>query len=587
MAIGVGAFGVDTGTIIISGYLATSTTESEMQFIDSVVFGSGRPDNTFVGGSDAYQEGVWRWVTGPEGLEEEGAGRVFFESGAYVGEKAADWISYSEGDTESNDYLFIYSYFEPQFNPWNGYLGSPGAGGNVGYLVEFGGLPVDVQDSFDVHGLAVTGETLSVPKELAPLLTYSLNQGLPFPEMLGLGSPVRIDDSYTSSTPKLVFGADGNLYTVRQVRDVDGDGWGIIGQLMSPDGVVIGDEHVVNTTFIGAQLEPSVTLLSSGDYLVTWSTTPPGDCYGQLVSSQGQLVGSEFRLNDLYGHAPNVLALSDGNFLATWRGHDSNSFGQIGQVFDPTGNPVTERLVINTNEHGAAFNGNATQLTDGNIVVVWQLSHGDGDEYSVQAQIMSPSGVKIGSEFRVNQYTPGQQQMAEVQATQDGGFVVVWQTDSATDSREIVGRHYDSTGTALTDEFHINTTHDGHQLFSGGGDVHSLGILPDGTLVTVWTTSDGTQTDIVGQRFMPDGKLIDGEFAVSGLTHGLNEEMASLTVSNVNGQMAVAWEAFDQSSNLAQTYVSLSNEGDIFSVDPDTGEVRFNESPDYESGTTS
>ena len=107
-----------------SGYLATITTESEMQFIDSVVFGSGRPDNTFVGGSDAYQEGVWRWVTGPEGLESDGAGRVFFESGAYVGEKAADWINYSAGDTESNDYLYIYSYREPQFNPWNGVLGS-------------------------------------------------------------------------------------------------------------------------------------------------------------------------------------------------------------------------------------------------------------------------------------------------------------------------------------------------------------------------------------------------------------------------------------------------------------------------------
>jgi hypothetical protein len=140
----------------LEGYLATITTASEMNFVDQVVFGNGRPDNTFVGGSDEYEEGVWRWVTGPEGNEEGGYGRTFYKDGSFVGEPAANWINYSQGDSASNDYLYIYSYWQPSFNPWNGSLGSPGAGGNEGFLVEFGSLSASVAGSI-YSGAPLTG----------------------------------------------------------------------------------------------------------------------------------------------------------------------------------------------------------------------------------------------------------------------------------------------------------------------------------------------------------------------------------------------------------------------------------------------
>ena len=45
----------------LQGYLATLTSAEEAQFAGNQITGNG-----WIGGSDAAEEGVWRWVTGPE-----------------------------------------------------------------------------------------------------------------------------------------------------------------------------------------------------------------------------------------------------------------------------------------------------------------------------------------------------------------------------------------------------------------------------------------------------------------------------------------------------------------------------------------
>jgi len=127
----------------MQGYLATVTTLQERNFIDQTIFSDTKPDNTFVGGSDSYQEGVWRWVTGPEGLEDGGKGLIFFDGTSRTDIPTNDlWITQGAissvpHNSASWNYLVMYSWFNPRFNPWNNSTGSPGSGGASGYLVEY------------------------------------------------------------------------------------------------------------------------------------------------------------------------------------------------------------------------------------------------------------------------------------------------------------------------------------------------------------------------------------------------------------------------------------------------------------------
>jgi len=57
----------------LRGYLATITSQVENDFIKGKTKGVG-----WIGASDAAVEGDWRWVTGPEGLEDGGKGLLFW-----------------------------------------------------------------------------------------------------------------------------------------------------------------------------------------------------------------------------------------------------------------------------------------------------------------------------------------------------------------------------------------------------------------------------------------------------------------------------------------------------------------------------
>jgi hypothetical protein len=125
------------------GYLATIGSAVEYQFIIDRVFPHTYSDVTYLGGRQT-SPGEWRWVTGPEGREDGGRGRLFWrghEQGALQGDNYANWMSsaFQHGgrwDVSKVCCVTLFSYGIPQFST------SLGNGeeleGVAGYLVEFG-----------------------------------------------------------------------------------------------------------------------------------------------------------------------------------------------------------------------------------------------------------------------------------------------------------------------------------------------------------------------------------------------------------------------------------------------------------------
>lgn len=119
------------------GYLATVTSESENNFLLDLIEG-----RSFLGGSDAGQEGVWKWVTGPE------AGQVM-HVGNYPDPTRTSVLFTDWGRNEPNDFdntVFDFPYAGEDYlalgtrdgGEWNDL---PGAPLQAAYIVEYGGLP--------------------------------------------------------------------------------------------------------------------------------------------------------------------------------------------------------------------------------------------------------------------------------------------------------------------------------------------------------------------------------------------------------------------------------------------------------------
>jgi PGF-pre-PGF domain-containing protein len=125
----------------MQGYLATITSEEENNFLMEKI-----QADAWIGASDAASEGQWRWVTGPEGTEDSGNGRLFYQgdgSGSPYNGEYNKWNGPIWGGSEPNnsgdeDAGQMYS---SNNGTWNDL---PDTGTSLsGYLLEFGGMSGD------------------------------------------------------------------------------------------------------------------------------------------------------------------------------------------------------------------------------------------------------------------------------------------------------------------------------------------------------------------------------------------------------------------------------------------------------------
>ena len=122
----------------LRGYLATLTKDHEQELLDKHYADPPTVHtDVWLGGSDEKVDNEWRWVTGPEGKEDEGKGKLFFKDGTAHG-----YMNWRSG--EPNDSGGIESFLQ-----WNHYLRKGDVAGtwndqpidkkgSTGYFVEYG-----------------------------------------------------------------------------------------------------------------------------------------------------------------------------------------------------------------------------------------------------------------------------------------------------------------------------------------------------------------------------------------------------------------------------------------------------------------
>ena len=200
-----------------------------------------------------------------------------------------------------------------------------------------------------------------------------------------------------------------------------------------------------------------------------------------------------------------MTALADGGFVVTWSsyGQDGSGNGIYGQRYAADGTPVGSEFRVNTTTSSDQIYSSVTALDDGGFVVTWSSSARTAAAMASTASAMRRTAAPVGSEFRVNTYTSGDQPgYSSVTALADGGFVVTWSSFGQDGSGYgIYGQRYAADGTPVGSEFRVNTYTASDQIYS------SVTALADGGFVVTWSSygQDGSGYGIYGQRYAADG----------------------------------------------------------------------------------
>ena len=170
----------------------------------------------------------------------------------------------------------------------------------------------------------------------------------------------------------LLDGSGANQYYPDIVMDENGNfivAWGdnrdyrandIYCRMFNYDGTSMSTSFLVSDPLAAYQSDPRIAIDGNGNYVVVWEDTRNepswnfGDVYGQRISSNGALIGSNFKVNDNTDYtyqagAAIAVNKNDGRFWVVW---DDYRFGWgnpdiYGRIFSSDGQPTQPSLRIN------------------------------------------------------------------------------------------------------------------------------------------------------------------------------------------------------------------------------------------------
>ena len=306
----------------------------------------------------------------------------------------------------------------------------------------------------------------------------------------------------------------------------------------------IASEFRVNTFTTGNQGAPSVAYQPNGFIAVWESDGQDGSGVGVYGRPAG---GAEFRVNTFTTgsqHDPDVASSGSGDFVVVWTSpQDGSGDGIFAQRFASSGAPLGSEFQVNTFTTGTQDQPAVATDFAGNFVVVWSSLGQEGAGAEVYGQRFNSSGVRLGSEFRVNTFTTGDQHRPDVGSDGGGNFLVVWQDGAApgggAPGRGVFGRSYDSTGAPVGPEFQVNTH------MTGFHGAPAVAVNPAGAAVVVWHSDgqDGSDLGIFGQRYSVSGTPVASEFQVNAYTTGRQSDPAVGMEFTSAGCFLVAWSS--------------------------------------------
>ena len=361
------------------------------------------------------------------------------------------------------------------------------------------------------------------------------------------------------SRPAIAMDADGDFVVSWGSYGQDGEDYGVYAQRYNAAGVAQGGEFRVNTYTTAGQGSPTLAMDADGDFVVSWNSTGQDGfntgVFLQRYNAAGVAQGSEFQVNTFTtaGQAVPAIAMdADGDFVVSWQsnGQDGNGYGIYARRYNAAGVAQGSEFRVNTFTTGAQTQPTVAMDADGDFVVSWQSSGQDGAGIGVFAQRYNAAGVAQGSEFQVNTFTSDSQAGPTVAMDADGDFVISWRSIGQEGANYgVYAQRYNSAGVALGSEFRVNT------YTAGDQSAPAIAMDADGDFIVSWrsTGQDGSGNGIYAQRYNALGVAQGGEFRVNTFTTGAQSNNA--TAMDADGDFVVSWQSDGQDGSGPGIYL--------------------------------
>jgi hypothetical protein len=343
---------------------------------------------------------------------------------------------------------------------------------------------------------------------------------------------------------------DGDFVVVWQSDAQNGFGYKVFGQRFAASGAPRGGEFRINVYTTGHQVRPAVAVGSRGDFVVVWESPQDGSLTGiegRRYDTAGNPIGGEFLVNTVTAATQSMARVgraSDGRFVVSWTGFyaDGNGNGIAARRFAASGSPIGAEFVVNTYTTGNQGPVDVAVEANGNFVAVWEdANNRDGSYSAIFGQRYDASGIRLGSEFRVNTYTTGFQMDPSVSVSPAGGFVVVWSSPGDGSGYGMFARRFDASGNAVGNDFAVNAYTTNWQTGFVGQVAHDA----RGNFVVTWDSAgDGDGYGTWAQRFSASGIRRGLEFRVNTFT--TFSQIRPSVASDAVGNFVVAWTSIGQ-----------------------------------------
>jgi hypothetical protein len=291
--------------------------------------------------------------------------------------------------------------------------------------------------------------------------------------------------------------SNGNMIVVAQASGNFTVSTDVIGQIIAPDGSHVGTKFICCTTQVGMQMDPMVTALSNGGFVVTWTEL------------------------------------------------DGSSNGITAQMFDGQGGKVGGNIQINTTTSGNQQDSSITATTDGGYVVTWNGGgNQDGSGSGIYFRKFAANGTEVIAETLVNDKTSGNQNQAKVSALEDGGFMISF-TDHTSTGGDIWAQQYDANGNTVQDNFLVNVT---TTLTQTEADVTALN---NGDFALAWeTTTNGCSMETMARLYSNSAPIPLAPMAMMSGSGGFGSSTALASTQAIASEPVEAVDLYDPKSDI-------------------------------------